>query len=101
MLTISYLNREEESAATYESAVSILKNRFRQASFSKHWEQFGSDYERQLVWATPTEAACDVIGFRAVAQILRPSQASTSANPVKAPKKNSRSNGKSSSPGTR
>ncbi len=91
MLTISYLNREEEPAATYEAAVAVLKSRFRHASFSKRWEQFGSDYERQLVWATPTEAACDVIGFRAVAQILRPLQASTSAKPAK---KTAANNGK-------
>ncbi|MDB5339949.1 MAG: hypothetical protein JWN70_5568 [Planctomycetaceae bacterium] len=101
MLTISYLNREEESAASYEAAVAVLKSRFRHAAFSKRWEQFGSDYERQLVWATPTEAACDVIGFRAVAQILRPLQAATSANSVKSPKKNPGNNGKPSSARTR
>lgn len=72
MLTISYLNREEEPASSYEAAVAHLKARYRQAVFSKDWEQFGADYERQLVWAKPSDAACDVIGIRAVAQILRP-----------------------------
>ena len=80
MLTISYLNREEELAANYETAVDLLKDRFRQASFSKNWEPFGLEHERQLVWANPSDAACDVVGFRAVAQILRPLGSSTSKN---------------------
>ena len=82
MLTISYSNREEETAATYEAAVSVLKLRFRHATFSKAWELFGVEFERQLVWATPADAACDAVGFRAVAQILRPVPAG------KPPKKN-------------
>ena len=82
MLTISYSNREEETVATYEAAASVLKLRFRHATFSKKWELFGADYERQLVWATPADATCDAVGFRAVAQILRPITA------MKSPKKN-------------
>ena len=72
MLTISYINREEEPASSYEAAVARLKDRYRQAVFSKDWEKFGADHERQLVWANPSDAACDTVGFRAVAQILRP-----------------------------
>ncbi len=91
MLTISYLNREEELAANYDTAVNLLKDRFRQAAFSKHWEPFGLEHERQLVWANPSDAACDVVGFRAVAQILRPLGSTASS---KNGKKNSGSNNK-------
>lgn len=82
MLTISYSNREEEPASSYEAAVTILKMRFRHATFAKTWEPFGCDHERLMVWATPADAACDLIGFRAVAQIVRP------LTPPTPPKKN-------------
>ncbi|MES2793821.1 MAG: hypothetical protein V4719_29670 [Planctomycetota bacterium] len=72
MLIISYTNREEQTADNYDAAVAELKDRFRYATFNKSWEPFGADYERQLVWANASDAACDLVGFRAVAQIVRP-----------------------------
>jgi hypothetical protein len=72
MLIISYTNREERTADNYDAAVAELKDRFRYATFNKNWEPFGADYERQLVWANASDAACDLVGFRAVAQIVRP-----------------------------
>ena len=88
MLMISYSNREEEPANTFEAAVAVLKMRYRHATFAKHWEPYGPEHERLMVWSTPADAACDPIGFRAVAQILRPLAA------AKVPIKKNGNNGK-------